>query len=277
MNNLITIIFSYDRCMQLDLCLNTLKQHCNNEDLNINVLYNCSNYSHDEAYKLLIREHPDIKFHKEKNFKQDLIKLVEGYDYIFFVTDDNITTRSFSISEIKDLLKTETKALGFSLRLGVNTKYCYSLNCNQEIPPCVKLKNNILMFGWANGQADFNYPLEVSSSIYLTKNIMHILYGTEYENPNDLEWNMYQCLPMFTATKPLLMCYETSVAFCDTINKVKSTNTNRSSNYSKYSTSSLLTEWENCGRIEYSMFDGFISNAAHQEVDIEIKYGENDE
>jgi hypothetical protein len=277
MNNLITIIFSYDRVMQLDFCLNTLKQHSNNENLNINVLYNCSNYSHNEAYKLLIREHPNVKFHKEKNFKQDLIKLVEGYDYIFFVTDDNICTNDFSANEIMGLLGAEPKAIGFSLRLGVNTRKCYSLNCDQEIPPCVKLKDNVLMFGWINGQADFGYPLEVSSSIFSSKNIMRILYGTQYENPNDLEWNMYQCLPMFTATKPLLMCYETSVSFCNPINKVKNTNTNRSGNYSKYSISSLLTDWGNCGRIEYSMFDGFVSNAAHQEVDIKIKYRRDNE
>lgn len=268
---MITIIFSKDRSLQCDLTLRSLVQNCN-ENANIHVLYSCSDKRHEKSYETLSKEHPEATFHRERDFKQDLLELIKSKGYILFSVDDNIFINKFSIDEIVGALKDNPRALGFSLRLGANTDYCYSLNCKQNMPGCIKVKDNILMFGWVDAEADYNYGLEVSSSLYKIKDIFPILCNTNYGSPNDLEWDMFQCLPMFKKTKPLLLSYETSVAFCNPINKIQKTNDNRCGNLLQFSTDSLLTEYEKCGTIRYCDFDGFVSNACHQEVNINIDY-----
>ena len=261
--------------MQCDLTLNSLEKN-RIGNVNPHVLYSCSNERHEKSYEILKKEHPNVYFHRETNFQNDLLELIKGQDYIMLLVDDNIFTNNFNINKITKLLYDYPELIGFSLRLGVNTTYCYSLNCQQEIPPCIKPYNDMLIFGWVGADSDYGYPLELSSSVYPINNIYSILYNTEYNNPNDLEWNMFQCLPMFRTTKPFLVSYEQSVAFCNPINKINIGN-NRSGTNIEYSIDSLLTEYERCGRIMYSPFKGFISNACHQEVDIFIDYKEKND
>lgn len=266
---MITVLFSKDRAMQCDLAINSLKENCIGEH-KVHVLYACSNKRHEESYKTLMNEHPQIFFHKENNFKLDLLELVKDQDYVMFLVDDNIFTNNFNVYHILRLLNAHPESIGFSLRLGVNTTYCYSLDQEQEIPPCVKLADNILMFGWGEAKADFNYPLELSSSIYKVKNILPILNNTDYSNPNGLEWNMACSSPMFKSTKPMLMCYEQSVAFCNPINKTQRVNNNRSGNKSEYSIESLLKLYESGIRIDYKKFNHYVPNGCHEEVELTL-------
>lgn len=270
---MITILFSKDRATQCDLALNTLDKNCIG-NVNPHVLYTCSNENHEKSYEILKKEHSNISFHRETNFQNDLLELIKYQDYIMFLVDDNIFTNNFNINKITKLLHNYPELIGFSLRLGVNSTYCYSLNCEQEIPPCTKPYKDMLMFGWVGADSDFGYPLELSSSIYPISSVSSVLYNTKYDNPNQLEWIMSQCLSMLTTTKPLLASYEQSVSFCNPINKVQNVNNNRFSKKAEYSSDLLLTNYLNGGRIITSPFEGFISNSCHQEVDIFIDYKE---
>jgi len=270
MNNFITIIFSKDRAMQCDLLLRSIKA-CTDEYMNIHILYTCTSDKHWQSYEKLKLEHPQAKFHIEKSFRQDLLWLIKGYRYVVFMVDDNICINNFNINEITNLLESNPKSLGFSLRLGVNCTECYSLDCKQEMPPSVKVKDDILMFSWVKSESDWNYPLELSSSIYRVEDITNILIKQECNNPNDFEWKMQAYNYWYSTRKPLLMCYEDSRCFCDVINKVQTVNNNRCGTNIEYSIDSLLTRYENGDRIRYSTFQGFIPNACHEEVDIEFE------
>jgi len=269
-NKFITLIFSYDRPAQLDLTLNTNHKYCIDHNLrNEWVLYKVSNDDYNKAYIQLAKEYPSVHFIMQGNFKIDVCKLLDGYEYVLFVVDDCIFTRSYSIHTLLSFLDMCEGALGFSLRLGTNTKYCYSFGLMNDMPRIQPMGKNIMAFSWKEVTVgDFAYPLELSSSAYRVNDIKPILEKTNYNTPNSLEWNMYQSLPYFLH-KPFLLSFEISVAFCNPINKVQTENNNRSGENSDYSVDYLLKLYKDGYRINPVPFEGFISNACHQEQEIE--------
>ena len=83
-------------------------------------------------------------------------------------------------------LNTYPDALGFSLRHGTNTSYCYPLRVDQELLTFSSIEHDFLLFDWTVAEHDFAYPLEVSSSVYRVKDITAVLQDS-FVNPNTLE------------------------------------------------------------------------------------------
>ncbi len=197
-----------------------------------------------------------------------------GNRSIFFIVDDNIFIRPFKFEMITDALKMFPDALGFSLRLGRNTTYCYSLNSNQALPEFTMLGDQIIVYDWTNAEFDFNYPLEVSSSIYRVRQILPLLALFPYNHPNTLEGEMAERSSMFAKKFPRLLCFETSVAFCNPINKVQNVaKGNRAALTHPYSTEELAQRFDNGDRIDIEAYSGFVPNACHQEVELVFKKG----
>jgi len=265
-----TIIFSKDRAMQCRLCLETFFENVKEKETSVVVLYNTTSDRHEASYEILKKEQPHVSFIKEVSFQDDLLKILANKIYVLFVVDDCIFTRPFSIQECEDVLRLNHIAIGISLRLGVNTNYCYPINEKQNIPDFMSINGNKMIFNWQTSQYDFNYPLELSSSLYKIETIETILHKGKYNNPNELEWLFYNNLKMYQL-KPLLISFKESVAFCNPINKTRD-NTNRSGVNQDYSIDSLLTKFEKGGRISTKQFRNFITNSAHQEEDIKIEY-----
>ena len=257
--------------MQCRLCLETFYENVKEKETPVVVLYNCSNDRHNASYETLKKEFPKTKFVKENNFKNELLHLVENKTYVLFVVDDCIFCHPFSICECTDILRLSPLAIGFSLRLGTNTTNCYPVSQTQKVPDHMRISGNKMLFNWQTSEYDFKYPLEVSSSIYKVETIQKILVEGDYANPNTLEWLMANNLHMYSH-KPLLLSYITSIAFCNPINKIQTSNNNRSGSNLQYSPDSLLTEFEKYGKISPIKFKEFISNGAHEEVEVNIVY-----
>ena len=51
------------------------------------------------------------------------------------MVDDNIFVKDFLLKEIIEALDRNPRAIGFSLRLGRNTGYCYMQGRDQSLPP----------------------------------------------------------------------------------------------------------------------------------------------
>lgn len=297
MNNIITLIFSKNRPLQLDLLLNSFYLNCLQSDsTDIYVVYTCDD-QYENSYNQLIKEQKE----KERNnitfiyenqfasFKSSFIYNLQNtkYEYVMFLVDDNIFTNKFDLLQIKSLLEHNPDAIGFSLRLGKNTKNCYPLKKEQEIPKDIgynyiinfsslfeildkrflpEVDFRVFAFDWTKSQLDFNYPLEVSSSIYRVKDIFFLLRDSKYKNPNELEAQLYANLHYFY-NKLKLLSYYRSVAFCAPMNKVQNVVlNNRFSNMNMFSEESMLTMYKNGFRIDPVKFEGFISNGCHQEV-----------
>lgn len=284
-NDIITIIFSKNRPLQLDLLLNSFYLHCmQSYSTDIHIIYTYDN-QYKNSYNQLIQEQEEkerdnIKFIYEKDystFKSTFIEKIKDYEYVMFLVDDNIFTHPFDLLQISDLLKLNHDVLGFSLRLGKNTNICYPLNVQQEIPKSIEYNSNINYFSalndlqifafyWIKAQLDFNYALEVSSSVYRVKDLIHWFRDLVFNNPNELEAGLYHYSYYFYG-KPKLLSYCTSVAFCAPMNKVQNVAlNNRSNNMNMFSQESMLTMYKNGFRINPIEFDRFISNGCHQEV-----------
>jgi hypothetical protein len=272
-SDLIVFIPSFDRPMQLDATLKSFYKHCNNPyQYEIQVIYRVSDYRYKQAYESLKTDYENVIFSKEYVFKQQLIQSIANKKYILFVVDDCIFVNNFNLEIAKDLIKYNPEAIGFSLRLGKNTKICYPNNALNELPKELNFnviqENKIDIVDWTKvNNGDFGYPLEVSSSLYEICVIENLINNYNYKNPNDLEW-VFACCAQNKKELTDLFFYETSVAFCNPVNKVQKVNQNRSGSFLRYSTEELLHRFEQGERIDIDVFDGFVSNGCHQEVDL---------
>ena len=275
--NTVALIFSKDRPLQLELTIRTFEKYCEEfSDIPVYVLYKPTTARMSYAYTTLeektLEKHPNIKFWEEKNFKNDVNLILDNFKYILFCVDDSVFLRKFSLEDITSALKTFRGMLGFSLRLGENTQYCYSLNLQNTMPKFKPIGKTALVFNWKNaGPGDFSYPLELSSSVYRIKDIRFILEKTIYENPNDLEWVLSRNATTLNNFS-YLGCKKTSIAVSLPINKVQTVNNNRVSENPEYTAKKLLEQFENGYVIDDKPFRNFISNSCHQEVDIKFKY-----
>lgn len=268
-NDLAIIIFSKDRAMQCQATLMSLHSHCKDIGLaDINVLYTTSSDEHMLSYETLQKKFFATKFYKEINFKKDVCYLLTNKKYVMFLVDDCIFTNNFSIDTVLHFLKTHDETIGFSLRLGLNTEYCYPYGVPQSLGDYVIINNTYLYFNWTEKEYDFGYPLELSSSVYRVADILSPITFPPYNNPNQLEAILDASKGAFVNNKKYLLSYANSVAFCNPINKVQNVANNRSGSSEKLTPDALLNLFNMGYKIDISKFNGFISTGCHQEFNL---------
>ncbi len=275
------IIFSKDRALQLQGTLSSLAAFCEDAaTLRIKVLFAASDAKYTEAYKKLEDEFQgvlDVEWVNESQFKPDLLRMIDGDSsgresnqppcrFTTFLVDDNLFIRRFSMAVVHQELDRNPKLIGFSLRLGKNTSYCYSLDCPQEFPEFKTVSEDVLEYKWPGCEADFGYPLEVSSSTYRTKEIYRLLRFLPFSNPNTLEGRMARMARLYRWSRPFLQCFDASVAFCVPVNKVQSVADNRAGEDDEYSSESLNELFLNGHRIDVKQLEGFSPKACHEEI-----------
>jgi len=266
------LIFSKDRAMQLRAALDSMFLHCSDlKQADLFVLYRTSSKRHYEQYRQLKEIFPQVLFVEEHDFKNQVLSIVKSYEYILFLVDDTLFVRSFNFADIISSLAGEKRVLGFSLRLGTNTNYCYSRNCNQKLPDFEEIRTGILKYSWPEEQCNFSYPLEVSSSVYRSRDILPLIEKVKFANPNQFESalnnakNSYQSLPY-------LFTFKNSVAFCNPVNiVVQDAYKNRFGEVHNYTAESLADAFSKGMIIDVKKYAGFLPNAAHQEVPIHFK------
>ena len=281
-SNFVTIYFSKDRPLQLDLTLQSNflchYQWAGQEEY---VIYKASNEEYERAYQRVKEENQPINFVKETDFKKNLISVLDKnhWKYVMFVVDDTIFTGNYSAFDIGNALDFMPEAIGFSLRLGKNTEYCYPHASDNIMPPInpanIPSCPEIHMANWWNNKfGDFAYPLELSSSVYRARDILGMLRILPFDNPNSLEWELDKIKRGFIS-KPMLLFYEKSVAFSNPVNKCQDFNNNRFANVPEYATRNLLALYKKGFRANPKTYIGFTSNGCHQEVELDfIKVGE---
>ena len=270
MNEILTIIFSKNRAQQLKAAIDSFYLYC--EDVaavDIKVLYKTFDSKHEAQYEKLTKNYEDIEFLPESDFSNQVKQLLSKYSFVLFLVDDNIFVKNFNLILSIEVLKKGDFVLGISLRLGQNTTYHYMLNKNQKLPFFKKIINDLYVYEWTKAEYDFGYPLEVSSSIYRTKDVLQILENVDFSNPNSLEDVLNNSKNLFANTKPILGCFKQSVAFCNPVNLVQTySEVNRNSGKQEYSVEELSEKFDKGEFIDIKKFHGFVPNAAHQDVEL---------
>jgi hypothetical protein len=185
--------------------------------------------------------------------------------YLLFLVDDNLFVRNFRLADACGALSRSPLALGFSLRLGTNTTYCYPMDQPQKLPPFTAEGPGILAFDWTSGELDFGYPLEVSSSIYRIGDLLPFLDGQPFANPNQLETRLAENSHRFRS-RPLMLCFVRSVTFSNPVNKVNETYQNRAGEVHTYSSRLLAEKFAAGERIDVAAYSGMTPHACHQEA-----------
>ncbi len=277
----VAVVFSKDRAMQLHCTLASLMLHCRDVDgIDVRVLYTTSHPMHEAQYEKLKKDFPSVRFVKEGPFKDDLLSLISAYRYVLFLVDDNIFVRDFEVKDAIDALDSIEDAIGFSLRLGTNTTYCYMLNRAQALPQFQsgqfqRVGNRSMKFDWTTAECDFGYPLEVSSSVYRVPDLLGVMQ-LYYRNPNTLELMLDKNKHLFRENRKSLLCFERSVTFCNPVNMVQTMWINRAGGESDYSAGKLADMFDKGLRVDVKAYSGFVPNSCHQEVVLKFS-GEREE
>lgn len=299
---IIGVVFSRDRAMQLDCALKSFFLHCKDaRETRLLVIYKATSALHERQYGQLEQEYDEVCFLKETRFRIDVLDvllqfamtwrsdsfrriliaspflarvlrigvILDPLRTVLFMVDDNVFVREFRLLEVQESLAEHQDALGFSLRLGTNTTYCYALDRPQAVPVFASLNGQVLGFNWANdGDRDFGYPLEVSSSVYRVRELVPLLASFQFSDPNTLESSMAARADRFRGRFPYLLCYKESVTFCNPINMVQKVYPNRVRVTPEYSSERLARLFDEGYRINVESYRGFVPNACHQELDL---------
>lgn len=299
------VVFSKDRALQLDGCLESFWRHVKDAALvRLHVLFAASGPRHQAQYLELARSAGDrAEFIPEADFRRQVIALLnespipvghggrpgpmhrlaglfgkpnrgEEFQSILFLVDDCVFVRDVKLAAAQAALGRHPDALGFSLRLGRNTTSCYVLDRTQTLPDFESCGDSVLKFRWDGADGDFGYPLEISSSLYRLFEIRTLIRGLRFRDPNTFESQLSLRARERSNRQPFLLSGEISSAFSVPLNRVQAVYANRSGSAPDWSTESMAAKFDQGLRINTRALDGFVPTGVHQEVEFDLQAGD---
>jgi hypothetical protein len=262
------VIFSKDRAMQLGLLLDSIKKNAEGI-FSLSVIYTFSSDEFEQGYEKLISETKEtgIVWIRESNFKQNVSSALDSVlRYSCFFTDDDVLFGPVSETEMTETLSDEN-VLCFSMRLGRNTNFCYTMNRENKLLD-VEESGNILKFDWSTHGTDYGYPLSVDGHIFRTNEISKMSRGIPFSNPNTYEANL-QIFRNHPRRKTAM--YMHSVLVGVPANKVQSVFENRSGEQFGFSVSDLNARYLSGERIDLDVMDFSGIRGCHQELEYKFK------
>lgn len=264
-----TIIFSKNRPAQLDLLLRSANR-AYGILTNIHVLYDHTNQNFNAGYLRCIEQHKTVTFTREFHFQEQLFSLLLNGDStnVVFLCDDDIVTRPF-MDVAPDFLFSEFRELlCVSLRLGMNTTYCYPLKRNQRTPNWKTNLYKSLLWEWEGSECDWGYPGSLDGHIFNRNLLRAILSDAKFSNPNELEESLAAACEKLSRSFPLMACYESSFITGNPINRVNTTHPNRFGDSFYRDEEELNQIYLRGKRIDLDSVDRSAINGAHTELEL---------
>ena len=264
---LTVVVFSKDRPLQLHATLSSLHSTCADPHrLRVRVLGYASDDAMATRYGTVAREMPWARIVPEDGFKRTLLASCADAPWLAFAVDDALFVRPWSAASAIEALRRHPEVIGVSLRLGRNTTYCYSMDRPQRVPSTCPVEGGWLACEWSREEADFAYPLELSSSIYRGSDLLPELEALAYRNPNELEAALAGRRAAFTRSRPVLLYPETTIAFCAPVNVVQRTFENRAGGSPDHSVAALAKAFDEGLRVDVAALRGYTPRACHEET-----------
>jgi len=261
-----SLIFSFDRAMQLGLLLESIEKNAKNI-FNINVLYKFSNDEFKKGYDILIDKFKNVNWIKEEDFKQQVMSFLDNkYELCCFFTDDDIVYNNVYEKDIEKAMN-NNDVFCFSLRLGENVTYCYTMN-SPNLLKKEKEEDGVLCWNWTNHYLDFGYPLSIDGHIFRTKEIKKLVRVINFKSPSTMEGNL-QVFDYYP--KELMVAYKTSRLVSFPNNVVNKAHSNRKGEKHSYSAKELNEKFLNKEKIDFESIDFKNIVGCHQELELKFK------
>jgi len=188
----VSLVFSFDRPLQLQALIKSLVQN-QHVTRDVIVVYRSSSPAIGLSYQRVFNSfHNQIHLTtiQEDNggLKPALLNAfnrIECSHYLLYV-DDQVVFKSLTKAEAHAAL---TGADVFTYRLGLNTRYCYTLNKAQAIPP-YQIEGDIIYWSIGQGENDFRYPFSFDGTFIPSLYLKLCCRFLSYKGPNSLEGAM---------------------------------------------------------------------------------------
>jgi hypothetical protein len=284
-NSVGVFIPSKDRALQLDAALRSLARHCEaGEPLPVSVVFRATSEVHQEAYRTARAEHPGVRFIEERAFSRQVRALLVGKkprrdaatvpDIHLLIVDDTVFIADFSLKAVLSALNANSKALGFSLRLGETIRFCQPLRIESPPPHLEHVagggSDEILRFSWKDLPPDWGYPLDISSSLYRREHLRYLLEIVKFDSPTMLEdglWNAKEAVRSMGE----LLCFRRPRAVSLAINRVQSIALNPTSDHHRHAPDVLARHYLKGWRVDVGAYDGYVPSACHEEFELILR------
>ncbi|HEV3271362.1 MAG TPA: hypothetical protein VGZ93_04190 [Candidatus Methylacidiphilales bacterium] len=190
---------------------------------------------------------------------------------VLFVVDDTLFLRSFRFAQCSKLLLANEACLAFSLRLGRGLTRFYMGNCDQQVPEMrvVDETLDIYQYQWTKAKGDFEYPLEISSSILNVNLILSRLLRKKWHSPNTLELALANMAGRYGKKRPMLLTFQNPRAVSAPLNIVqKDFSGNRHGGRERHHPDALCDLFLKGVRADLSRLDQVNLTSVHAEIDI---------
>jgi hypothetical protein len=211
-----TIIFSFDRPMQLQILLESIEKFDIVYQLEVNILYAFSGEEFEKAYEQVKEKYYNFNWINENwfpkrfvfpifpmywhnyywwvkkrynrwinsRFKPQLLSIlsISKCKFVMFLTDDSLFYKNIEINpELLYKITLYPKYFSYSLRHGTNIVGGNYENFSDRITwQLISTDNN----------SEWSYPFSVDGHIYAKDEVMKILFRVLFKNPNTLEGNV---------------------------------------------------------------------------------------
>lgn len=268
LTGLTIICFSKDRPMQLQSLLESLQANAPKEG-KVQVIYRATSREMMKAYHMIIKKNPSVGVQKEENFlKQVQQALNKAKTYVVFATDDSLFLQPFTLEAVLE----DPRVICFSLRLGLNTKRCYTSNRDMP-PPKMFCNEKCVLWTWKKAKDDFAYPMSLDGHIFRKKDLLCWLHEVECKNPNELEDELSKKIQQRKNNRNIpqwMAAYRSSRYVSIPVNRVQTRFENRSGNKLRYGTKALLRRFFRGDRIDILKTICVTPDSPHQEYHLKF-------
>jgi len=281
MNNKVQLmIFSYNRPLQLDLLINSIRKNITDFD-KIIVTFNYSNNKFLKGYDNFMEKGLVDQWYCDKGiahtpaFKNYLVELMgDEYSYTCLFSDDAIVYGKVSMNDV--IAQMTDDVISFSLRSGLNAKYSFYGGKTIIENPWGKYEDleEFIKWDWTeyNPKRCNGYPIGFGDGCtFKTETIKYLLDRIEGQSPNEIERYLNQVENREVIAQKKLVAYKHSKLVSNPVNNVNTFSPLFSGEKFSYPVEKLNDKYLEGYVVDLEAIDFSNIKATHQELALPLK------